>query len=340
MAQILSVGVALPARVVANAELEARLGQPPGWVEERTGIRTRRQAADGELAYHLGAAAARQALERGGVSADELDAIVFSTMFCDYVSPGSGALVQRELGGSRPVPAFDVRDQCAGFVYALSLADALVRASRARRVLVVSAERQHENFLAYEPTVPVFGDAGAAVLVGPSEREGRGILAIDIGADGRGAEIAIAGCENVDVFAPENRHHPELARALAEAAVKPPLGPKLYFWSGAEIFRAAVGTMTKSTRAVLARVGAGLADVDWFLFHQANLHINQAVVRRLGLDPARCPSNIERYGNTTSASIPLLLAELEADGRLQPGQLLLLSTFGAGYAWGTAAVRW
>ena len=340
MVRILSVGVALPERVVGNAELEARLGQPAGWVEERTGIVTRRRAADGELAYHLGTAAARQALERAGAGPDDLDAIVFSTMFCDYVSPGSGVLIQRDLGGKRPVPAFDLRDQCAGFLYGLSLADGLVRAGRARRVLVVCAERQHENCLDYEPTAPVFGDAGTAVVVGPSEHPGRGILAVEIGADGRGAEVAIVCCDNVDPFAPENRHQPELERALAEAAVRPPLGPKLYYWSGAEIFRAAVSTMVRSTRAVLERVGATTGDVDWFLFHQANLHINQAVMRRLGLDPARCPTNIERYGNTTSASIPLLLAELETDGRLRPGQLLLFCTFGAGYTWGTAAVRW
>jgi 3-oxoacyl-[acyl-carrier-protein] synthase-3 len=340
MVRILSVGAALPDRVVSNAEIEARLGQPPGWIEERTGIRARRAAANGQLAYHLGAAAGRQALERAGLTADQVDAIVFSTMFCDYVLPGSGVLVQRELGVRRAVPAFDLRDQCAGFLYALSLADALVRARRARFVLVVCAERQHENFLDYEPTAPVFGDAGSAVVIGPAEAAGRGVLAVDVGADGRGAEMAIAGCDNVDVFAPENRDQPELERALAEAARQPPLGRKMYYWSGADIFRAAVATMVRSSRAILARAGATVSDVDWFLFHQANVHINQAVVRRLGLDPARCPGNIERFGNTTSASIPLLLAELEADGRLQPGQLCLFATFGAGYAWGAAAVRW
>jgi 3-oxoacyl-[acyl-carrier-protein] synthase-3 len=339
MARILSVGAALPERVVTSAELEARLGHPPGWIEERTGVRTRRQAADGELAYHLGAAAARQALARAGLGPDDLDALVFSTMFFDYANPGGGALVQRELGGRRPVPAFDLRDQCAGFLYGLSLADALVTAGRARHVLVVAAERQHENFLAYEPTAPVFGDAGAAVVVGPSGNPGRGLLAIDLGADGRGAEMALVTCASLDPFAPEYQL-PELGRARTEAPVKGPAGVKLYYWSGFELYRTAVTTMAQATEAVLARVGAELADVDWFLFHQANLHINQAVVRRLGLDPARCPGNIDRYGNTTSASIPLLLADLEADGRLRPGQLLVLCTFGAGYAWGAAAVRW
>lgn len=339
MVGILSVGTALPALAVSSAELEARLGRPPGWIEERTGVRLRYRAGDGQLAYHLGAAAARQALARAGLGPDDVDAIVFATMFCDYVAPGGGALVQRELGGRRWVPTFDVRDQCAGFLYALSLGEALVRAGRAGRVLVVCAERQHENFLAYEGTAPVFGDAAGAVVLGPAERPDRGILAMELGADGRGAEMAIASCDNVDVFAPENRH-PELVRALAEAAVQPPSGPKLYYWSGAEIFRAAVTTMVRATRSVLARAQVALRDVDWFLFHQANRHINDAVVRRLGVDPARCPGNIDRYGNTTSASLPLLLAELEADGRLAPGQLLILSTFGAGYAWGAAVARW
>ena len=339
MARILSVGTALPERVVTNTDLEARLGGPPGWIEERTGVRARRQAANGELAYHLGTAAARRALERAGTSPQDLDAIVFSTMCFDYASPGGGTLVQRELCGRRPVPAFDLREQCAGFVYALSLADAFVRAGRMRHVLVVAAERQHELFLDCEPVAPVFGDGAGAVVVGPSERDGRGILAVELGADGRGAEMAIVSCPSIDVFAPEHCH-PELARALDEAAVKPPRGPKLFYWNGAELGRAAVATMTQSTQAVLARVGAGLADVDWFLLHHADRHVIQAVVRRLGVDPARCPSTIERYGSATSASIPLALADLEADGRLQPGQLVLLSTFGAGYAWGAAAVRW
>lgn len=338
-ARIVSVGAALPERVVSNTELEARLGQPPGWIEERTGVRTRRQAADGELAYHLGAAAARQALERAGVGPDELDAICFSTMLFDYAAPGGGALVQRELGGRRPVPAFDIRNQCAGFLYGLSLADAFVRAGRGQRVLVIAAERQHENFLDYEPTAPVFGDAGAAVLVGLSEVVDRGILAVDLGADGRGAEMAIVSCAAVDAFAIENRH-PELLRGLAEAAVRPPRGPKLYHWSAVELGRMAIPTMVQATRATLARAGADLDDVDWFLFHPPDRESRQAVIDQLGLDPARCPTNVERYGHTTSASIPLLLADLEAAGRLRPGQLLLLSTFGAGYAWGAAAVRW
>jgi 3-oxoacyl-[acyl-carrier-protein] synthase-3 len=337
IARIVSVGAALPERVVTSADLEARLGGPPGWIEERTGVRTRRQAANGELAYHLGTAAARRALERAGTSPDDLDAIVFSTMFCDYASPGGGTLVQRELGGRRPVPAFDVRSQSAGFLYALSLAEALVKSGRGRRILVIAAERQHELFLDYELTAPVFGDGAGAVVVGPSEEEGRGILAIDLGADGRGAEMAIVSWR-IDVFAPEE--HPELRRALAEAAVKPPRGSKLHYWNGPELCQVAVATMTRSVHAVLARIGCSLDEVDWFLFHQATRSINGAVIDRLGVDPARCPENLERYGNTASASLPLLLAELEAGGRLLPGQLVLLSAFGAGYAWGAAAVRW
>jgi 3-oxoacyl-[acyl-carrier-protein] synthase-3 len=338
-ARILSVGTSLPARVVENAEIEARLGQPPGWILDRTGVRRRHAAADGELGYHLGVQAARRALAAAATDADSLDAIVYTTMFCDYVVPGGGVLVQRELGCRRPIPAFDLRDQCAGFLYGLSLGSALVEAGRARRVLVVCAERQHENFLAYEGAAPLFGDAGAAVLLGPSEDSETGILTVELGADGAGAAIAISGCNHVDVFAPENRH-PELARALEEASSRPPSGSKLYYWNGAEVFRGAVATMIKSTRAVLDRIGSSPEQVDWFLFHQANLHINLAVMRRLGLDPKRCPTNLERYGNTTSASIPLLLAELIDQGKLERGALLLLSSFGAGYAWGTAALRW
>jgi 3-oxoacyl-[acyl-carrier-protein] synthase-3 len=341
MARILSVGAALPERVVTSADLEARLGGPPGWIEKATGVRARREAANGELAYHLGAAAARQALERAGTSPDDLDAIVFSTMFFDYASPGGGTLVQRELGGRRPVPAFDLRSQNAGFLYALSLARALVCSGRGRRVLVVAAERQHELLLDHELTAPVFGDGAGAVVVGPSEEEGRSILAVDLGADGRGAEMAIVTW-NVDVFgifAPENRT-PELLHALAEAEVKPPRGSKLHYWNGPELYQAAVATMAQSVRGVLAKIGRSLGDVDWFLFQQTTRAVNQALIDRLRVDPARCPENLERYGNTTSASLPLLLAELEADGRLQPGQLVLLAAFGAGYAWGAAVARW
>jgi 3-oxoacyl-[acyl-carrier-protein] synthase-3 len=335
--RLLQVGAALPDAEIANGGIEARLGRQPGWIENRTGVRSRRAAADGELGYHLGARAARDCLARAGLAPGAVDAIVYATMFCDYVAPGSAVLIQRELG-CRPVPAFDLRDQCAGFLYALSLGDALIGAGRAGHVLIVCAERQHHNFLDYPGAAPVFGDAGAAVLLGPAPA-GQGILALELGADGRGAAIAIAGCDNVDVFAPENRHF-ELERALAEAAQAPPLGRKLYYWNGAEIFRAAVGTMVRSSRAMAARAGVELDRIDWFLFHQANLHINQAVQRRLGVAAERCPTNLERLGNTTSASIPLLLFELLERDALRPGQHLLLSTFGAGYAWGTAVVRW
>ena len=151
--------------------------------------------------------------------------------------------------------------------------------------------------------------------------------------------MALVTCATTDPFRPENRT-PELQRALAEAAQRPPSGSKVFYWSGFELYRTAVTTMAQVTEAVVARVGATLRDVDWFLFHQANWHINQAVVRRLAVDTARCPGNIDRYGNTTSASIPLLLDDLLADGRLRPGQLVVLCTFGAGYAWGAAAMRW
>ena len=219
MARILSVGAALPERVVTSEELDARLGHPPGWIEERTGVRTRRQAADGELAYHLGTAAARQALERAGRG--PTTSTPSSSRPCSSTTRtrAGGALVQRELGGRRPVPAFDLRDQCAGFLYGLSLADVLVRAGRARHVLLVAAERQHESFLAYEPTAPVFGDAGAAVLIGPADTPDQGILAIELGADGRGAEMALVTSAALDPFAPENRT-PELGRALAEVVAR------------------------------------------------------------------------------------------------------------------------
>jgi 3-oxoacyl-[acyl-carrier-protein] synthase-3 len=334
------VGVALPDEVVTSAELDSRLGRPAGWVEARTGVRARRRAADGELAYLLGAAAARRALARAATHPDELDAIVFSTMFCDYASPGGGTLVQRELGGKRPVPAFDLRSQGAGFLYALSLAGALVRSGRGRRVLVVAAERQHELFLGYAPTAPVFGDGAAAVVVGPSEHEGREVLAIDLGADGRGAGMAIVSCPAIDVLAPEHRHHPELARALAEGAAAPPGGSKLFYWSGPELSGAAEMAMAESAQAVLTRIGRRPGEVDWLLLHPATAPVREAVAARLGVNPARCPSNLERYGDTTSAGLPLLLAEIEDDGRLQPGQLVVLSAFGAGHAWGAAAVRW
>ncbi|MGH7630345.1 MAG: beta-ketoacyl-ACP synthase III [Gemmatimonadales bacterium] len=327
--RILGTGFAVPDRIVTNHDLAAVMDTSDEWIRTRTGIGERRWAREGETGAALGCRAAVRALEAAELRPSDLDAIVFATSTPDHFAPGNGVYLQRLLGCG-PIPALDVRTQCSGFVYALSVADAWVRTGSYRRVLVAGSEIQSTGMdvsTRGRNTAVLFADGAGAAVLAPTDEPGRGILAFDLHSDGEHAE-------KLWVDAPGSMYHPRISAAHLEA------GRHFLDMDGKEVFRHAVLRMPESVRAVLAAAGERLDDVALLLAHQANQRISEMVQRDLGLRDDQVYNNIERYGNTTSATIPIALDECVRAGRVRPGDLVVLTAFGSGFLWGSAAMRW
>ncbi len=327
--RILGTGFAVPDRVVTNHDLAAVIDTTDEWIRTRTGIGERRWAREGETGAALGCRAAVRALEAAELHPSDLDAIVFATSTPDHFAPGNGVYLQRLLGCGQ-IPALDVRTQCSGFVYALSVADAWVRTGSYRHVLVVGGEIQSTGMdvsTRGRNTAVLFADGAGAVVLAPTDAPGRGILAFDLHSDGEHAE-------KLWVDAPGSMYHPRISAAHLEA------GRHFLDMDGKEVFRHAVLRMPESVRAVLAAAGERLDDVALLLAHQANQRISEMVQRDLGLRDDQVYNSIERYGNTTSATIPIALDECVRAGRLHEGDLVVLTAFGSGFLWGSAALRW
>ncbi|HEX2451118.1 MAG TPA: beta-ketoacyl-ACP synthase III [Gemmatimonadales bacterium] len=326
---ILGTGFAVPDRVVTNHDLAAVMDTTDEWIRTRTGISERRWVREGETGATLGCRAALEAMSAAGLTPGELDAIVYATSTPDHFAPGNGVYLQRLLGCGQ-IPALDIRTQCSGFVYALSVADAWVRTNSYRRVLVVGSEIQSTGMdvsTRGRNTAVLFADGAGAAVLAPTEEAGRGILAFDLHSDGEQAE-------KLWVDAPGSMYHPRISQALIDA------GRHFLDMDGKEVFRHAVVRMPESVRAVLAAAGERLEDVTLLLAHQANHRISEMVQRELGLRDDQVYNNIERYGNTTSATIPIALDECVRAGRVRPGDLLVFTAFGSGFLWGSVAVRW
>jgi 3-oxoacyl-[acyl-carrier-protein] synthase-3 len=324
----LGTGRALPDRVVTNDDLSRVMDTSDDWINARTGIRERRWVREGETGTDLALGASRAALDAAGLAPSELDAIVYATSTPDHFAPGGGVYLQHALGAG-PIPAIDIRTQCSGFVYALSVADGWIRSGQYRRVLVVGAEIQSTGMdvtTRGRNTAVIFADGAGAAVLGPAD-DGRGILGFDLHSDG-----SYAGKLWVD--APGSMYHPRVsAEQLAE-------GRHFLQMDGKEVFRHAVERMPESVRAVLARLGLALGDLTLLIPHQANLRISEMVQRNLGLRDDQVYNNIMRYGNTTAATIPIALDECARDGRLARGDLLAVTAFGSGFLWGSALIRW
>ncbi|HUT78742.1 MAG TPA: beta-ketoacyl-ACP synthase 3 [Polyangia bacterium] len=338
---ILGLGSYLPEQVLTNDDLAGLMDTSDEWIFSRTGIRSRRRAAPEETTASMGARAARAAMEAAGVGPDDIDAIVFGTMFPEYSYPGPGMMVQQHLGLQRPVPVFDLRQQCAGFVYALSMADLYIAAGQARHVLAVFSEREYDHFKIDRQIGVIFGDGAGAAVIG-SARDGRGLLCTDLHGDGAGVADLVMTSDNMPGIGTLANHWPEeLARCKAywDERGFDAGHTKFPFWNGQEVFKNAVKRLMRSTRDVLGAAGIAAADIDRFFFHQANGRINDKLVELLRLPSERVPANIERIGNTGAASIPILMDEEFRAGHLPPGTTCLLSAFGAGYLWGSALLR-
>ena len=326
---ILGTGHAVPERVVTNDDLAELMDTSDEWIRTRTGIRERRWIRSGETGVALGQRAAEQALAAAGLGPADVDAIFYATISPDHFLPGNGILLQHALGCG-PIPAIDLRMQCAGFVYALATAELHVRTGTYRHVLVVGQEIQSTRMdvsTRGRHTAVIFGDGAGAVVLGPTEEAGRGVLAADLHTDG-------AFVDKLWVEEPGAIRNPTVsADRYAE-------GRYFLTMDGREVFRHAVVRMPESVRACLGRVGLEPQAIRLLLAHQANLRISEAVQKSLGLRDEQVYNNIERFGNTTAATIPIALDECVRAGRLAPGDLVVFTAFGSGFSWGSVAMRW
>jgi 3-oxoacyl-[acyl-carrier-protein] synthase-3 len=329
--EFIATGFHVPERVVTNQELTEYWDTSDEWIRERSGIETRRWVErGGETASDLALEAVRKALAQADMDATDLDCIVYATLSPEHYFPGGGVFLQRKLGVTG-IPALDVRNQCSGFLYGLSVADAWVRTGQYRRVLLVGAEVQSPA-LEYEYPEGrnmgvLFGDGAGAAILGPTDDPGRGVLGTNLFSDGRYAELLWVEGAGMNKF-PWISHEDIEGRTLY---------PRM---EGREVFKHAVKRMPESMSALLAENDLQPGDIDLLIAHQANLRINEMVAKRLGLGSDQVYNNIERFGNTTAATIPIALDECARSGRLKRGDLLALTAFGAGFTWGSALIRW
>ncbi|MGF1658658.1 MAG: beta-ketoacyl-ACP synthase III [Rubrimonas sp.] len=317
----LGAGAYLPERVVPNAWFEGFLDTSDEWIVARTGIRSRRFAAEGELTSDLAVAAARRALAAAGREADCVDAIILATSTPDHTFPSTATKVQAALGVRRGF-AFDMQAVCAGFVFALATADALLRTGQARCALVIGAET-FSRILDFEDrtTCVLFGDGAGAVLLEAAEGTGaptdRGILAAKLHSDGAYRDIL----------------HVDGGPSSTGTAGKLRM-------AGREVFKHAVNKLADVAHEAMGAAGVTPAEIDWVVPHQANVRIIEATAKKAEIPAERVIVTVEHHGNTSAASIPLALAAAVEDGRIRPGDLLLMEAIGGGLSWGSAVLRW
>lgn len=326
--RILGMGHHVPERVITNEDLKQWMDTSDEWIVQRTGIRERRWVVGDVGATDLAEVAARNALEEAGLKASDIDLIIFATLSPDLCFPGSSCLLQErlEIPGTATL---DIRNQCTGFVYGLSIADQFIRSGMMKHVLVVGAEI-HSTGLdmstrGRDVTV-LFGDGAGAAVLGPSEDEHR-ILTSRLHADGRYHGILMTE-------APASRTNPRITREMLDEGRHYPR------MDGQAVFKQAVQRLPEVIGEVLTEHGYTPADIDMLIPHQANLRINEMVARLMKLAPEKVYNNIQRYGNTTAASIPIALHEAIGEGRVRSGDLVVLAAFGAGLTWGANLIRW
>jgi len=314
--RIAGTGSYLPAKVITNQELEKRVDTTDEWIRTRTGIERRHIAAEGETTVDLAEHAARRALEAAGVAPAEVDFIAFGTTTPDLVFPNCGTLLQQRLG-CRGVPAFSLETACAGFMYALSIADKYVRCGEARRALVIGAETLSRiTDWSDRATAVLFADGAGAVVLEATATPG--VLSTHLHSDGEYKDLLYCG-----------------------SGVSKGFGPKVAIsMTGSEVFKVAVTKLGQVVDETLAANGLERSALDWLVPHQANIRIIQATARKLELPMERVIVTVQEHGNTSAASVPLALDVAVRDGRIRRGELLLLEAFGGGFTWASALVRY
>jgi 3-oxoacyl-[acyl-carrier-protein] synthase III len=322
--RIVGTGSYVPEQVLTNADLEKMVETNDEWIRTRTGIVERRIAAPEQASSDFAVIAAERALEAAGVAAEEIDMIICATVTPDHMFPATACLVQDRIGAKKAA-AFDLSAGCSGFTYALNVAAPLIQSGAYRHVLVIGVDLLSRiTDYTDRSTCVLFGDAAGAVVLGPCE-EGRGILSFELGADGSAGDLLcqIGG----------GSRHPS-SHETVEA--------RQHFirMAGGEVFKFAVKVMDKATDAVLQRAGLEKQDIDLLIPHQANYRIIESAKKRLGLTSDQVFVNLQNYGNTSSASIPVALDEAFRAGKIQDGNIIILVGFGAGLTWGATAIRW
>ena len=319
--RVVGCGAYLPQKIITNADLAARLNTSDDWIAQRTGIRQRHVAADGEFTSDLATAAADAALKQAGMSGADIDLLVLATTTPDHTFPATATQVQARIGMTRGA-AFDIQAVCSGFVYALATADNFIKAGQARTALVIGAET-FSRILDWNDrgTCVLFGDGAGAVVLRAAEGQGtvadRGILTTHLFSDGRYyKQLYVDG-------------GPSATRTTGHVQME-----------GREVFRHAVVKMGEAVDTAIAAMGIAGSDLDWLVPHQANLRIIDSMGQRLHLPPEKVVVTVDRHANTSAASIPLALAQAVSDGRIKPGHLVLLEAMGGGFTWGSALIRW
>ncbi|QAY94583.1 3-oxoacyl-ACP synthase [Methylovirgula ligni] len=322
---ILGTGAYAPSRILTNHDLEKIINTSDAWIVERTGIKQRHIAADGEVTSDMAVAAARKALEMAETTPAELDMIIVGTISPDMPMPSCAVFVQAKLGATRAF-AFDLSAACAGSLYGLTIADQFIRSGRAKRVLVIGAELL-SRLVDWEDrsSCVLFGDAAGAMVLGPTPDPERGLISTHLHSDGTAAgALMIPG---------GGSKHPQSEEVLAKRMNKIAM-------NGREVYKYATRALQDVILEALAANGLKPGAIDHVISHQANVRIVESVVDRLGIPREKCWLNIDRYGNTSSASLPISLDEANRAGRLKPGDLVAMMAIGAGMAWGSALLRW
>lgn len=328
--KIIGVGMYVPEEVVTNDDLSKLMDTSDEWIIERTGIRERRFFKEGvDTVSSMGTKAAQQALERAGKKPEDIDLIVMATLSSDYNFPGSGVLVQRSLP-FRQIPAFDVKAQCSGFIYALSVADQFIKTGMYKNALVIGSEVQSNVFEQSDRgrnMAVIFGDGAGAVVLEATDEPNKGILTTKLHSDGHSAE---------ELFL----EHPGSRRKQRYNATMMETGELLPHMNGKLVFVNAIKYFPEVIREALTECNLKDSDVDLLIPHQANARITVQVQKEMGLPDEKVISNIDRYGNTTAASIPIALCEAWQDGKIKEGDLIAMAAFGSGFMWASALIRW
>jgi len=315
----------VPDRVLSNADLEKMVATNGEWIVSRTGIKERHIAADGQATSDLGAAAARNAMELAGVAGEEIDMIVVCTVTGDTPTPSCASYVQAKIGAPNAF-AFDIGAACAGSLYGLVMADQFIRSGMVKKALVIGAETLSRVVdWTNRETCVLFGDAGGAILLGAAEEEGHGVLAATLRTDG-----TMTGILNIPGGGSRMPITPELA-AGTDGKIK---------MRGREVYKVAVRLLPEVVADTLAKAGLSAGDVDHVICHQANQRIIESALDNLGVPRDKCWINIDRYGNTSSASMPISLDEANRAGELKKGDVIAMMAIGAGMTWGGVVLRW
>lgn len=351
--KIAGIGYYIPEQVVTNHDLARHMDTSDEWIQERSGIVERRYAAKNETPTTLGTKAAEMAIKNAGISKEDVDFIIFATLSADYFFPGCGVLLQRELGITHTeIGALDIRNQCSGFVYGLSVADQFVKSGMYKNVLLVGAE-VHSMGLDFSTrgrnVTVLFGDGAGAVVIQPTEEKGKGILTTKLHSDGTYAEKLAM----INPGSHSGYHFKKMGEDIdfgyddkvefgGRFVTQKMLDDGLTFpnMDGQLVFKTAVTKFPEVIMEALEDQNLSTSDIDLFIPHQANLRISQFVQRRLKLQDDQVWNNIQRYGNTTAATIPIAMFEAHEAGKIKDGDLICLAAFGSGFTWGSALIRW